>query len=520
MCGGSAFRWLLVGPTFFYSSLVWSEPPAVTASDVPVEQRTDFTVRPDQYAIPSGLGEKLKGCSASVNDISDFTDQYVQRVKSQGTRSHTRYVDACHETMKKFVNACGMREIQSSAECTLASAPKPGSGLAGAFDRDIASHVHQSNCRKAIGSCLTNGSTLKGMPSWDELWRICEGNLLPKMKELEPQGYTADAQNERQAIYDARVYMATVRKLLLDPAANCEKRRADQDLKLARERLEKSKAVRSDGKPQTIDCLDRQSSYQFCYYSYDGARKLEPLAEAGDYSSPVNLPGNDAPARLANGCSGACFRAPSSIGATECLTAGHCMDETNSGSSRMVVYDSEGRPQVVKSEGCRGVYENGLTADYAICRIEGSVNTKPMYLATMDTSVTGDSCRDEGYVMRCGPGFYERIAREQVKLSATIFPAGGRMSFTQGQLFYDSANKQIYHDLLTARGASGSGLVVNYQGRNIVMGAHSWSYERTLYGGGTIISYEEYQRLRVREVEEQRLSSAEQVMLAMLSAAG
>lgn len=82
------------------------------------------------------------------------------------------------------------------------------------------------------------------------------------------------------------------------------------------------------------------------------------------------------------------------------------------------------------------------------------------------------------------------------------------MSYTTGQLYYDRINHTLYHDLMTSRGASGAGLVVQIGNRNVVVGAHSWGQQIQMQGGGAVIDYHKLRDLQVWKISSLKLQQA------------
>ncbi len=416
-------------------------------------------------------------------------------------------VNKCMAKMRKYVEACDNSSLRNSVDCArMRNSPKklPSStGTPALFDTMITARVSEANCYRMMGNCYRNGSGLQGFPPREELDQDCGRAMTLRFTELGASG--ADNVYERMRLTAMRNFYSGVVDNTLKPRATCEEKKGAEAEMSARVLLSQSDAGRDKPTEFTISCLDRFRSFRGCHYTANGERKL---SEMEDMAMMTPVLRGDAPARMADGCSGQCLRSENSAGCMEVLTAGHCTNNLNGRPAEIVVYDRENRGHWVTASDCSSNFNGELRGDYSICKLDRSVDTNPMYVATYDASVKGPNCIDDGHNMRCGPEFYEKLANDRTRVSATIFPANGVMSYTTGQLYYHRAQHTLYHDLMTGRGASGAGLVVQVGNRQVVVGAHSWGRQIQMQGGGAVIDYNQVRELQVWRVSSVKLQDS------------
>jgi len=450
------------------------------------------------------------GCNASPEGIANgmrLTLDQIENQVGQNLRRATpttngfpgrQHIDNCYALLTRYARQCNNPAVTRSSDClrartgstTEGARPEEPTGVSGAQDRMITAFIAQANCQRNLGACYRYGAELEGFPTRGEVEEQCGRGLEEKIRRL---GNSIDDNLARIRMQGARELYKRMDERYFSVQAQCADRRGREAEEQGRELLTTSMANRGadvDPSKFNISCIDRQESSRHCQYVANGQAKLEEVADNGrgrnDLGAPVHINGT---------CSAQCLRSQSnSAGCMEVLTAGHGCAEAG---SRMTVYDREGNPVEVRASECRTSFDGDFRGDYAICRLEQSVNTRPVYVATYDPNVQGDQCRTEGHVMRCGVGFYQRLADQRVPVTATIFPEGGRMSFVRGHLYYDSRTNMLYHDLMTAPGASGAGIMVNINGQHVIIGAHSWAQQQQLVGGAARPDADALERLRI-----------------------
>ncbi len=476
-------------------------------------------IRPEPHIRPGETPRSLAGsCGDNETMINRIvaeqgkaeTDLQRQLPRPSGLEVRNRVdgiVNSCMAKLRKYVQACDNPSLRNGMDCARARnmpADVPSNtSIPGAYDLLITATVSEANCYRLMGNCFRNGSGLEGFPPREALNHECGGKATIRITELGPSGN--DNIYERMRLTAFRDFYAKTLETHFKPRAACEDNKGKDSEGRARQLLSQSNGGRDKPTEFTISCLDRFRSFRGCHYTANGERKL---TEMEDMNMMTPVLRGDAPVRMENGCSGQCLRSESSRGCMEVLTAGHCTNNLNGRPAEILVYDRENRAHWVTASECSSNFNGELRGDYSICRLDRSVDTNPMYVAAFDSTVTGPNCIDDGHNMRCGPGFYEKLANERARVSATIFPANGLMSYTTGQLYYDRTNHTLYHDLMTGRGASGAGLVVQVGNRLVVVGAHSWGQPVQMQGGGAVIDYNQWQQLQVWRVSSVKLQDA------------
>lgn len=412
-----------------------------------------------------------------------FTGGSSEEVK---TRTDTQ-INLCLTKLKQYIDAWDNPSLRNGLDCAMARAYRSGTiASTGKIDLMIGRYVSEANCFRLVGSAIRNGSTLEGFPSSEEVARTCSYSA--RLTELPS---TVDGIYERVRLTAAqKVYLEVVSPTLRGRAECEDKKGAAAELK-ARELLGEHPGARAKPGLFNISCLDRFRSFRGCHYAVNAPPKLVEM----DETNPALY--GDAPARMENGCSGHCLRTVTSRGCMEVLTAGHCTNNLHGKPVTIRVYDRANKGHSITASKCTSSFQGDLRVDYAICFLDQSVDTNPVYVATYDSSITGPDCADDGHLMRCGPDFWAKLST--LGLDSTIFPANGRMSHVTGAIYFDKAKHTLYHDLMTARGASGAGLMVTIGNRRVIVGTHSWGQPMRAEGGGAVIDFATVTKLSVWE---------------------
>lgn len=412
----------------------------------------------------------------------------------------------CAQTLTRHFDGCTSKESLARLGCKTGGPPAPaaGQGIPQGADKMAASLVDDANCKRRVSHCVAKGGFIRGQGTRDEAWEKClNGDKLSYSSVPNPQtprDRDASARNQLllEALKAERAY------------TECLKQRAQASEELARKTLDESMAARADGSRPALSCVNHNNGYRECEVSSNGERFVpaDGQREDGPLRDPEADKYNPAQVRGATGnCSGTLLGDGQTV-----VTAGHCLDNGGrSGEREITVRDSTGQEHRVQAQ-CSGQYDGVGYSDLARCSLSQPIKSNPVYFATHDPSVPGNGCIDEGYIKRCGSGFFQDLTNKPV----TVYGYPGNQGLTRSTGTFTGTgtngwlwkNGLLYHDLLCTGGCSGSGYIVDVNGQRIVVGAHSYGYSYTIGGGGAIPTYQQWQQLRVQSISTGKLANA------------
>ncbi len=410
----------------------------------------------------------------------------------------------CAQALTQHFDGCTSSERLAQMGCKSGGGAAGGQGIPQAADKMAGGLVDDANCKRRVSHCVKQGGALKGQGTADDARKKClNGDKLsfsPVENPQTPRDRDKSARN--QLLY--KIYLAE------QSYTECLKKRAQAAEDLARQTLVDSQAARSDGARPALSCITHQNGHRECEVSRNGERFTPADGQRED--GPIRDPDADQhnPARV-QGARGHCSGTLLGDGQTV-VTAGHCLDNGGrDGERQITVRDSLGQEHVVAAR-CAGQDDGVGYSDIAKCSLSQPIKANPVYFATHDPKVAGADCIDEGYIKRCGSGFFQNLTNKPVTVYG--YPADQGLSRSTGTFTGTGSNGWLYkngllyHDLLCTNGCSGSGYIVDVGGQKVVVGAHSYGQTYFPGGGGSIPTYRQWQGMRVQSISTNKLANA------------
>lgn len=409
-------------------------------------------------------------------------------------------LNECQEKIQKHIEACSS-ESTNSPLCQGDTSPRIASSqnISNMSDDLTRMLIQNANCLWSVSSCYVSGNMAKQRVSIQN-WSFCT-------KEADADN-EADKKTINNYYYD---YNNSIERT----QSQCFKQAADSYERQARENLAKSAATKTPEEfaQQAIDCITHDNGNKVCVFRTSGGSHFEKVSylegscnEQSDKRSCTENVKNNSPARL-DGCSGTLLGDGESI-----VTAGHC---TKNATSQMVeVFDKDNRKMHIQANCAVGIDEEVRGTDVSVCKLTQPIKANPTYLATYDANVSGSGCETTGYIMKCGEGFFQNLTQHPVSMMA--YPTqydretGSTtkdLYWTKGVLLWDKETKNLQTDMLCTGGCSGGGYTINYEGRNVVVGAHGYTNRYVAgYGGAAVIPNNSFNSLKVQSISDDKLA--------------
>lgn len=455
----------------------------------------------DEYGLcgvaKRGFQEKIEKARQQLG-----RDLQLKPLLNNCAKALTSHLDNCTTPQRLTEFGCKSGSAQGGGgESQTGSAS--GKGIPQAADKMAAGFVDDANCKRRLSHCVSQGNNFHGRESNNQAWQKClHGDKLsfsPVPNPQTPRDRDASARN--QLLSEAYRAQQEYTKCLKDRAKSAEE--------LAEKTLLDSIAARAHGATPAVNCINHDIGVRICEVSRDGQRistadGQEEYQDArdpeADQHNPVHVE------KSGSHCSGTLLGDGQTV-----VTAGHCLENGGRGSEqRISVRDSTGQEHTVTAR-CSGQFDGVGYSDIAKCSLPQPIKANPLYLATHDPQIQGAGCVDEGYIKRCGSGFFENLTNKPVTVYA--YPADQGLTRSIGSITGTGTNGWIwkngvlYHDLLCTGGCSGSGYIVNVDGQRVVVGASSFADRYRIGGGGTYPTYRQWQGLRVQSVSTEKLAN-------------
>lgn len=354
--------------------------------------------------------------------------------------------------------------------------------------------VNSANCHYRVGTCYRIGSDFEGKPVLDDVYSKCLS------VDKTSTSATTDAQMERgRDLVAAQDYIIEILSQVLMPEDKCWKNAGTQYEAQARQAMAdgfKGKTAEAV-KMEAINCITHDNSNRVCQYTGTRGQRFSET----DYEDPLRDKEGSSPARMGKDhCSGTLLGDGVTI-----VTAGHCTID-NAGTNEFTVHDRNGVAHYVDAHCVPGNFEF-FKVDISKCTTSKAIDANPVYLATLDSNVAGNNCVDENFVMRCGPGFFEDLSTREATI--WVYPSGYNLTRTTGTMYYDSAKNILNYDAICTGGCSGGGVLVDHNGRKVVVAANSWGNRYLAdQSGANPALYSDWNSLKLQSVQTEKLENA------------
>ena len=446
-------------------------------------------------------------CGASEPDLSDVTCDQVQRddliSKLEQISSRSATGAACTESGLKAIRCCF--DPESHEECqyknfNLENGLGSSADMLSLFDSNIERHVLESNrfsresfiCKRWMGRCE---SDCKRLDFLHKAYQNSEASALASR---------------------GRTLINEVIKLCQEDLGQreiCLKTSSKQLLFNARRTLGCTSSIVSNRDSAKIICYRNSNELEQCQYTkarninYADLSDSDQISGINDQIHPsgiVETISTDSENnRLVELCSGT----PIGDG-SYAITAAHCMREN---AENRISIEVEGS-YLTRTMSCPPVdhYSGGAPRDTVLCRLNEPVPlNESIFVMAYDPSVK-QGCVPEDYFLRCG--LEELRKQNTVKMISTPFSQSGedgllRPIYSRGVASLDQETLTFQSSLFSDRGSSGGGIIVELEGRRVLISNESTELYFSQQSSSPVILWEDIANMKTTLNDEKLIGS-------------
>lgn len=464
-------------------------------------------------ANPQVLNEK---CSQRVDLLSKNSLIYNKYAATMGDPMD---LIRCREGYEKHIKFCD-NELRKNKFCgqdlnELKSTE--GSAIPDKSKISIKIHVNRANCFYALSSCYRMGNDYK------EKRQELEAQCFHKQKEVEGMALEDSATRTKAADpRSLKLYTSDVYSQVLNPESSCWERNANSYEHEAKIILQGAKNCSTEEQRagMAINCIDHDNGNRVCVFHESGGSRLTEYTDERTAATAA-AEGNVSTANLElDECSGTVLGDGLTV-----VTAGHCTKNIADGKTEereISAYDKNGQIQKLTAICGRGVYSQNTAPDISICKLSRKIEAADVSAAFYDSNVKGSECQRDEYIWRCGDEYFQNKTKKVATMYA--FPrqfdpnnntVRANMVRTTGTLIYDPLTKNLTYDMLCTGGCSGAGVIINENGRNVLLAADNYGSRYEASGGSSTVPYETYKNLKLQSISTEKLTAGSELFQQM-----